>query len=49
MIYTTNWIERVRLNKDSRRVLKMIGAMPNEDSVLVFRGKVTIEKEKIND
>ncbi|MBK5195442.1 MAG: transposase [Proteiniphilum sp.] len=46
-IYTTNWVEG--LNKDSRRVLKMHGAMPNEDSVLVFRGKVTREKEKLND
>jgi transposase-like protein len=43
MIYTTNWIER--LNKDFRRVLKMRGAMPNEDSVLVLMGKVAMDKD----
>lgn len=33
MIYTTNWIER--LQKDFRRVTRMRGAMPNEESVLL--------------
>lgn len=42
MIYTTNWIER--LNKDFRRVLKMRGAMPNEESVLVLMGKTAMDK-----
>ena len=46
MIYTTNWIER--LNKDFRRVLKMRGAMPNEDSVLVLIGKVAMDKDAYN-
>lgn len=42
MIYTTNWIER--LNKDFRRVLKMRGAMPTEESVLVLMGKTAMDK-----
>jgi transposase-like protein len=42
MIYTTNWIER--LNKDFRRVLRMRGAMPNEESVLVLMGKTAMDK-----
>lgn len=42
MVYTTNWIER--LNKDFRRVLKMRGAMPNEESVLVLMGKTAMDK-----
>jgi len=46
MIYTTNWIER--LQKDFRRVLKMRGAMPNEDSVLVLMGKVAMDKTCYN-
>jgi transposase-like protein len=46
MIYTTNWIER--LQKDFRRVLKMRGAMPNEDSVLVLMGKVAMDKSCYN-
>ena len=33
MIYTTNWIER--LQKDFRRVTRMRGAMPNEESVIL--------------
>ena len=37
MIYTTNWIER--LLKDFRRVTRMRGAMPNEESVLLLMGK----------
>jgi putative transposase len=46
MVYTTNWIER--LNKDFRRVLKMRGAMPNEESVLVLIGKVAMDKDAYN-
>lgn len=42
MIYTTNWIER--LNKDFKRVLKMRGAMPNQDSVILLMGNVAINK-----
>lgn len=43
MIYTTNWIER--LNRDFRRVLKMRGAMPDEESVKVLMGKVAMDKK----
>ena len=46
MIYTTNWIER--LNKDFRRVLKMRGAMLNEELVLVLMGKVAMDKSAYN-
>lgn len=42
MIYTTNWIER--LNKSFRRVLKMRGSMPGEDSVLVLLGRVAMDQ-----
>lgn len=44
MIYTTNWIER--LNKDFKRVLKMRGAMPNADSVLLLMGNVAKNRDK---
>ena len=37
MIYTTNWIERPQ--KDFRRVTRMRGAMPDENSVIVRMGK----------
>lgn len=37
-IYTTNWIER--LNKEYKRVVKMRGAMPNPESVIVLMGTV---------
>ena len=37
-----------RLNKDFRRVLKMRGAMPNEDSVLVLMGKVAMDNDAYN-
>ena len=43
MIYTTNWIER--LNKDFKRVLKMRGAMPNYDSVILLLGNVAMNKD----
>lgn len=42
MIYTTNWIER--LQKDFRRVTRMRGAMPNEESVILLMGKTAIDK-----
>jgi hypothetical protein len=40
MIYTTNWIER--LQRDFRRVLRMHGAMPNEESVIVLMAKTAM-------
>jgi putative transposase len=43
MIYTTNWIER--LNRDYKRVLRMRGAMPNEDSVIVLMGNVAMTRQ----
>jgi putative transposase len=43
MIYTTNWIER--LQKDFRRVTRMRGAMPNEESVLLLMGKTAMDKK----
>ena len=42
MIYTTNWIER--LQKDFRRVTKMRGAMPDDESVLTLMGKTAMDK-----
>ena len=41
--YTTNWIER--LQKDFRRVTRMRGAMPNEESVLLLMGKTAMDKK----
>lgn len=43
MIYTTNWIER--LQKDFRRVTRMRGALPSEESVLLLMGKTAMDKE----
>ena len=43
MIYTTNWIERFQ--KDFRRVTRMRGAMPNEESVLLLMGKTAMDKK----
>ena len=37
MIYMTNWIER--LQKDFRRITRMRGTMPNEESVLLLMAK----------
>ncbi len=34
LIYTTNWIER--FNKSARKVLKIRGALPSEESILTF-------------
>jgi transposase-like protein len=45
MIYTTNWIER--LQKDFRRVTRMRGAMPNEESVLLLMGRRPWTKKPI--
>ena len=42
MIYTTNWIER--LQRDFSRVLRMRGAMPNEESVIVLMAKTAMDK-----
>ena len=42
MIYTTNWIER--LQRDFRRVLRMRGAMPSEESVIVLMAKTAMDK-----
>lgn len=43
MIYTTNWIER--LNRDFRRVLRMRGSMPDEQSVITLMGYVAQNKK----
>ena len=43
MIYTTNWIER--LQRDFRRVTRMRGAMPNEESVILLMGKTAMDKK----
>lgn len=43
MIYTTNWIER--LQKDFRRVTRMRGAMPSDESVLTLMGKTAMDKD----
>lgn len=43
MIYTTNWIER--LQKVFRRVTRMRGAMPNEESVILLMGKTAMDKK----
>lgn len=42
MIYITNWIER--LQKDFRRVTRMRGAMPNDESVIVLMGRTAMDK-----
>ena len=46
MIYTTNWIER--LQKDFRRVTRMRGAMPNDESVIVLMGRTAMDKTSYN-
>ena len=46
MIYTTNWFER--LQKDFRRVTRIRGAMPDEDSVIVLMGRTAMDKESYN-
>ncbi len=43
MIYTTNWIER--LQRDFRRVLRMRGAVPGEESVIVLMLKTAMDKK----
>ena len=42
MIYSTNWIER--LNRDYKRALKMRGVMPDDESVILLIGKVSMCK-----
>lgn len=42
IIYTTNLIER--LQRDFRRVTRMHGAMPNEESVILLMGKAAMDK-----
>jgi len=42
MIYTTNWIER--LNRDYKRVLRMRGALPLEESLLVSLARVGMSR-----
>jgi putative transposase len=42
MVYTTNWIEC--LQRDFRRVLRMRGAMPHEESVIVLMAKTAMDK-----
>lgn len=44
MLYTTNWIER--FNKSARRTLKIRGAFPSEESVLILI--TSVAKEKTN-
>lgn len=46
MLYTTNWIER--LNRDFRRVTRMRGSMPGEDSVITLLGYVAMDKSAYN-
>ncbi len=41
MIYTTNWIER--FNKCARKVLKIRGALPSDESALALITKVAID------
>lgn len=43
MIYTTNWIER--LNRDFKRVIKMRGAMPNYESVILLLANVAMNRD----
>lgn len=43
MIYTTNWVER--LNRDYKRVLKMRGAMPNTESVILLLARVAMTRK----
>lgn len=43
MIYTTNWIER--LQKDFRKVTRMRGAMPNEESVILLMRNTAMDKK----
>jgi transposase-like protein len=40
MIYTTNWIER--LNRDYKRTLRMRGALPNSEAVILLMGYVAM-------
>jgi putative transposase len=43
MIYSTNWIER--LNRDYKRTLRMRGAMPDAESVILLCGNVAMTRK----
>ena len=43
MIYTKNWIER--LHRDFRRVLRIRGAMPSEESIIILMANTAIDKK----
>jgi transposase-like protein len=43
MIHTTNWIER--LNRDYKRTVRMRGALPNSESVLLLLGHVAMTRK----
>ena len=40
MTWTTNWVDR--LNQDYKRVLKMRGALPNENAVIALMANVAL-------
>ena len=44
MTWTTNWVER--LNRDYKRVLKMRGALPNENAVIALMANVALTKRR---
>jgi transposase-like protein len=43
MIHSTNWIER--LDRDYKRTMRMRGAMPNNESVRLLLGPVTMMRK----
>lgn len=43
MLYTTNWIER--LNREYKRTIKMRGALPNTDAVILLLGYVAMTRK----
>ena len=43
MLYTTNWIER--LNRDYKRTLKMRGALPNPEAVILLMARVALTRK----
>ena len=43
MIYSTNWIER--LNRDYKLVIKMRGALPNPEAVMLLLGHVAMNRK----
>ena len=44
MTWATNWVER--LNRDYKRVLKMRGALPNENAVIALMANVALTKRR---